>query len=278
MRVCRFKAADLTNTTDFTIKLGQHQWQIHSRVVSEASQFFRVACTGRFEESTRRQVELHDDSPWEVARLIQFFYLETYDHTLPDKQSLQSMPIMELVSQGDFPSESEKREEEDRQEFQTHTLMWELANKYNCNKLREYIGKKLILKFRLVDFKDHAGRASKYLQVCDLIRGSFHEMPDIEDKMVSILLDMKLRASQRSSRTTFSVLPMRLDQSTANEVLQREMFSWMSEHASFATKIARGLEQLLDLSMQTHDYSGVRIESMKSRTRHVGTRTTRQRV
>lgn len=234
--------------------------------------------TDHEQESTRRQVELHDDSPWEVARLIQFFYLETYDHTLPDKQSLQSMPIMELVSQGDFPSESEKREEEDRQEFQTHTLMWELANKYNCNKLREYIGKKLILKFRLVDFKDHAGRASKYLQVCDLIRGSFHEMPDIEDKMVSILLDMKLRASQRSSRTTFSVLPMRLDQSTANEVLQREMFSWMSEHASFATKIARGLEQLLDLSMQTHDYSGVRIESMKSRTRHVGTRTTRQRV
>jgi len=223
--------------------------------------------TDHEQESTRRQVELHDDSPWMVARLIQFFYLGTYDHTLHNKQSLQSMPIMELVSQGDFSSESEKREEEDRQEFQTHTLMWVLANKYNCNKLREY-GKKLILKFRFVGFEDHAGRASKYLQVCDLIRGSFHEMPDIEDKMVSILLDMKLRAYQRSSRTTFSVLPMRLDQSTANEVLQRKMFSWMSEHASFATKIPHGLERLLDLSMQTHEYSCVRIESTKSKIRH----------
>ncbi len=55
----RFKAANLPNTTDFTIRLGRHQWQVHSKIVSEASQFFRVACTGNFKVGQRAFLLLH---------------------------------------------------------------------------------------------------------------------------------------------------------------------------------------------------------------------------
>lgn len=221
------------------------------------------------QESSKRKVELHDDSPLMIARLTQFFYLGIYDTSLDEQQQSQSLSVMELVSQGDFPSESEKNNEEKRGQFQIDTLMWELANKYNCERLREYIEKKLVLQFKLDKELTDVTRRARYLQACSLIRSSFHEMPEIEDEMVSILLDMKLRKYDRHSRKTLAILPMRADRRTADEGFQSKVFCWMSGNASFATTIAKGLEQLLDLSMQTHDHSGVRIESMKNKIRHL---------
>lgn len=222
----------------------------------------------RKQESSKREVELHDDSPWMIARLIQFFYLGMYDTSLDEKQQSQLLSVMELVSQGSFPSESEKNDDTKRGQCQIDTIMWQLANKYNCETLREYIGKKLVLKLKLDKDLPHGTRRSRYLQACGLMRSSFHEMPEIEDGMVSILLDMKLRKYDRQSRETMAILPMHADRHTVDEHFQHKIFCWMSGNASFATKIAKALEQLLDLSMQTHDYSGARIESMKNKIRH----------
>lgn len=135
--------------------------------------------------------------------------------------------------------------------------MWELANKYSCERLWECIGEKLVLQFKLDKELTDVIRRARYLQACSLMRSSFHEMPEVEDEMVSILLDMKLRKYDRHSRKTMAILPMRADRRTADEGFQGKIFCWMSGNASFATKIAKGLEQLLGLSMQTHDYSGV---------------------
>ena len=70
------------------------------------------------QEASQREVELHDDSPWTIARLVQFCYLGTYDVSLNEAQLSQSLSIMELVCQGDFPTESEKQEEEARGAFE----------------------------------------------------------------------------------------------------------------------------------------------------------------
>jgi len=205
-----------------------------------------------------------------IARLIQFCYLGAYDGSLAEAQQSQSLSIMELVSQGTFPCASEKEKEQARGPFEIDTLMWELANKYNCARLREHIGWKLISQFKLdKELQNDDKRARMYLRVCDLIRHSFHEMPEIEDEMVSVLLDMKLRAYRRNGRKTMAILPMQTDRRTADEAFQGKLFGWMAENASFATKLAMGLEQLLDLTMQTHTHSGSQLEALKGRIRRV---------
>lgn len=146
--------------------------------------------------------------------------------------------------------------------------MWDLANKYNSARLREHIADKLIMELsRDATFKDRAARTSRYIQVLRLIRDAFHEMPRAESQMVAILLDIKLQAYNRSSRSTAMILPISTDRQTADEILQGHVFRAMNRNAIFATKVAQGLERLLDNSMQTHNHSGQQIATMKNRAR-----------
>ncbi|KAK5948647.1 hypothetical protein OHC33_010249 [Knufia fluminis] len=84
-------AGRIEDTTDFTIVLGEYKWRVHSDVVAEASSFFHSIVQGGFkvisrsiplfladadatQEENQRVLELHEETPWVFARVLQAIY------------------------------------------------------------------------------------------------------------------------------------------------------------------------------------------------------------
>lgn len=84
----------MDDDTDFTLMLGEYRWRVHVEVLTHESQFFRALLKGNWkvcsvhktlntmshirQESQEKCVELHDDEPLAVARLLQFLYAGYY--------------------------------------------------------------------------------------------------------------------------------------------------------------------------------------------------------
>ncbi|KAK5704553.1 hypothetical protein LTR17_021787 [Elasticomyces elasticus] len=63
--------------TDFTVRLGDRTWNVHKIVMFNRSDFFEGACRGGFK--AKGVVELHDDDPEVVDKMIDFIYNNSYD-------------------------------------------------------------------------------------------------------------------------------------------------------------------------------------------------------
>lgn len=72
--------ASLDDDTDFRIKLNGYTWRVHSQLISQESEFFQKTCKGDWKESELRLAEIHDDEPWMIGRMLQFFYYRQYDY------------------------------------------------------------------------------------------------------------------------------------------------------------------------------------------------------
>lgn len=94
------------------------------------------------QESTEREVILHDDEPWIVARMIQFLYFGSFhDDRCQDSQtgiSESYKPLcytsLEKIMQNGQPSDTHgvlPRTECQRSEVESLALMYQIADKYD---------------------------------------------------------------------------------------------------------------------------------------------------
>ncbi|KAK4963380.1 hypothetical protein LTR10_001008 [Elasticomyces elasticus] len=65
--------------TDLKIKLGDHIWNVHKNIVCARSDFFVKACEGKFKEADDGVVEIHDDDPTVIDKMIHYIYKTEYD-------------------------------------------------------------------------------------------------------------------------------------------------------------------------------------------------------
>ncbi|KAK4894438.1 hypothetical protein LTR27_007324 [Elasticomyces elasticus] len=65
--------------TDLKIKLGDRVWHVHKSLVCARSDSFAKACEGDFKEAGDGAVEIHDDDPTVIDKMIHFIYKTEYD-------------------------------------------------------------------------------------------------------------------------------------------------------------------------------------------------------
>lgn len=104
----KFLAGVSPSTPDFTIKLGVHEWKVHSRVLTAQSKYFQTLLKGStwkvssrrmyvrkkssyiYQESNDKCVELVDDDPIIFARLLMWLYYGTLPTAGSDRGNFPS--------------------------------------------------------------------------------------------------------------------------------------------------------------------------------------------
>ncbi|KAL8862456.1 MAG: hypothetical protein Q9178_000953 [Gyalolechia marmorata] len=64
---------------DFTIACGESHWKVHRIVVCLHSDYFRKACQSVFKEGESGVIQLKEENPVVIAKLIDYFYGFDYD-------------------------------------------------------------------------------------------------------------------------------------------------------------------------------------------------------
>ncbi|ETI23482.1 hypothetical protein G647_05284 [Cladophialophora carrionii CBS 160.54] len=72
------RAHKSTDFTDLTIRCGASEFRAHRVVVCSQSSFFKAACVNECRESMTATIELPEDEPQIVERLIEFCYRSDY--------------------------------------------------------------------------------------------------------------------------------------------------------------------------------------------------------
>ncbi|KAK5698838.1 hypothetical protein LTR97_006486 [Elasticomyces elasticus] len=67
--------------TDLKIKLGDRVWNVHKAIVCARSDFFAKACKGDFKEAKDGVVEIHDDYPEVIDKMIHYIYKTEYSES-----------------------------------------------------------------------------------------------------------------------------------------------------------------------------------------------------
>ena len=51
---------------------------VHKCVIAQKSGFFRTLCSGPFQEAQKHEITLHDDNPYQVARMVCWMHYDQY--------------------------------------------------------------------------------------------------------------------------------------------------------------------------------------------------------
>lgn len=121
-----FKTGDFS---DLLIRCNDREFRVHRAIVCPRSKFFQKACTGGFnvcteqrsphldveddadqqQEATSREINLGDDDPDTVARMLSYIYTTDYDDGLPRKTEGSDMSLGDTEAQGEAQAEAEEQ-------------------------------------------------------------------------------------------------------------------------------------------------------------------------
>lgn len=97
---------------------GEHCYNVHRLVVSVQSGYFKRLCEGGFKEATERKVTLHEDPPYAVKLMVDWFY--NFDYI-------------------DVPNSAETTDSGvEKWALEVHSTMFTLADKYDIPNLKAY--------------------------------------------------------------------------------------------------------------------------------------------
>ena len=242
------ESSSRTYCTEIRLLQGGDRRRLQGKLQSTLPQ---NTCSDQLQESSERVIELHDDNPWDVARLLQYIYLDRYA-TNDQYSSVKEMPLLDLISH-----DCDVLQDEARSDWDIDAGMWLLADKYDCPTLRRKVAQRA---WRL--YSDTGGDPVKVQEFCEefqrlyeLIEGSLHEMQDVETVLAKNLIRFKLKQHDLRSRKGVSVVVKSEHNNTVIEAFQEHVSGYMDRNGGFARKVAAGMEELVNQSLQLHKWS-----------------------
>lgn len=215
--------------------------------------------------SEDRVVQLFDDNPFDVARLLHFFYTEGYDDD-PDNEYGEGGTLEIFFPRNGFSPE-ELTAEEDRDIFEIHKDILVLADKHKVSSLSECIGVKLVGVVRQESrFEDFM---KIFISAFRVIDKHLHELPTINDCLVNalyncILNDMEFNGRDKHGRVCggrkLPFMGSEGDTDEKNEKLQefhKQMQEFVKGNGTFALEIVLRTHRILNKSFEYCRWSKV---------------------
>ncbi|RPA74484.1 hypothetical protein BJ508DRAFT_191841, partial [Ascobolus immersus RN42] len=105
--------------SDLTIRCGDQEFRVHKAVVCPQSSFFAACTDGGFKESIEGVINLEEDDPDTVSRMVTFMYTNTYFDLDPsiDPSDDSAVKAAQLLA---------------------HILVYSLADKYAISNLKSH--------------------------------------------------------------------------------------------------------------------------------------------
>jgi len=115
--------------SDLTIKCQEREFKVHKAVVCMQSSFFEACVDGGFRESLDGVINLADDDPDTVSRMLSYIYTMNYS----DKDPAHT-PSSDDGSDDDELDESTVK----RSQLRNNVLVYSIADKYGIDGLKNY--------------------------------------------------------------------------------------------------------------------------------------------
>lgn len=232
--------------------------------------------TDKPQEGQDRAVSITEEDPWNIARLIQFFYTDDFDID-PKAESKSAISLLDLVKQGAFPDEEQIEAQSKITLLESCNSMWHIAQKYDIPLLRWYTADKLVYELEchciMLDPSSHYVKdlSEKLSNILEMIGPAISEMPEIEDRVVDLLLRHVSYHRLHQGKgcpllgSTTSDAPTSADHNWSQQdmgSLVSVVRPYMNNNATFATKIAAGLEHMLMKAFYIGSWSTNKIRSV----------------
>ena len=122
--------------SDLTIRCGSREFKVHRAIVCPGSHYFSTACNGQFKEGRTRIIELKEDDPPTVHRILRYFYNLDYDDT-GDAASIAPYMLEETsVNDAEVIEDLTETEKALHTQLLNNIIVYAIANKYDIPQLK----------------------------------------------------------------------------------------------------------------------------------------------
>lgn len=157
---------DSDSWSDFTITCGEIEWDCHRAIICTRSNYFQKACQNHFKEGKSQYIELKDEEPDMILKMLLFLYSSDYPESTesqPRKNAVQEPGPSKGKGKGraakkskkapshiDFPSASTKKTNAGPPKMDvgegllTHAKMYSIGDRFDIPLLRAHAKTKFV--------------------------------------------------------------------------------------------------------------------------------------
>lgn len=208
-------------------------------------------------------MELFDDNPFDIARLLQFIYTDNYDRELGDDDTDEAVSLgIFLPKEGISPEESVA--EKARTQFEVDKALYALAEKYDVTHLQEFIADRLVDELKPYDFH---GFMEDFTSVFKVIDNGLHKMPWLNEFLVRkvyqhILAEEAVRPPYGSSLSTPPFLERSEDDERPElEQYQKQLKECIKGNGNFALEMVLASHRINANAFDNFKWSKTRVKS-----------------
>lgn len=154
------------------------------------------------QESTDRQVDLHEDSPWMIARLIQFFHVGSFDFNPIKREGHNFSTVKNVLVQANKSSLPLPPSRHFKSRYDIALPMYAIADKYDVPRLQAMTASTLLNELR----KD-TNRVNTFIQrftdVHAMLSRNFTEFGEVHTQLGQLLLSFVKGYTREENRSLY---------------------------------------------------------------------------
>ncbi|KAL8930453.1 MAG: hypothetical protein Q9208_000637 [Pyrenodesmia sp. 3 TL-2023] len=123
--------------SDLTLTCRGREFAVHRSVLCPASKFFAAACDGGFMEAREGRINLDDDDPGALERMLSYLYTTHYDDRGPPSETQTPSSAMDTREEPGDGQSNVRGNVDNRTSILNNVSVYALAEKYDIEDLKD---------------------------------------------------------------------------------------------------------------------------------------------